>query len=203
MDDASVRVSDVEREQAVLILREHLLAGRLTLEEFADRVGTAWSATENAELRHAHAGLPELFATGARSQRAPIRLIGALFGHVVRRGRLRLGKRAVTVSVLGDVDLDLRDVIIDHWQTTLIVVPALGNVDVYVPEGVNTILSGATLFGHSRDWGQDIDRADAPVVSIRVLGAGTIDVWRVPRDMHDASYDDIMRRLEARKELPG
>jgi hypothetical protein len=133
----------------------------------------------------------------------PTRLIGALFSHVVRRGRLRLGKRALTVSVFGDVDLDLRDVVIDQWQTTLIVVPALGNIDVYVPEGVNTILSGGTLLGHSRDWGQDIDRADAPVVRIRVLGAGTVDVWRVPRDMRDASYDEVIRRLEGRKELSG
>jgi hypothetical protein len=34
MDDASLRVSDADREQAVMVLREHLLAGRLTLEEF-------------------------------------------------------------------------------------------------------------------------------------------------------------------------
>jgi Domain of unknown function (DUF1707) len=203
MDDASVRVSDAEREQAVLALREHLLAGRLTLEEFTDRVGAALGARVHAELTRAHSDLPELFATAAGSRRTPTRLIGALFSHVTRRGRLRLGKRALAVSVLGDVDLDLRDVVIDQWQTTLIVVPALGNVDVYVPEGVNTVLSGGTLLGHSRDWGQDIDRADAPVVRIRVLGAGTVDVWRVPRDMGEASHDEIIRRLEGRKELPG
>jgi hypothetical protein len=202
MDDASVRVSDAEREQAVLALREHLLAGRLTLEEFTDRVGAALGARVHGELARAHAGLPELFAT-AGSRRAPTRLIGALFSHVMRRGRLRLGKRALTVSVLGDVDLDLRDVIIDQWQTTLVVIPVLGNVDVYVPEGVNTVLSGGTLLGHSRDWGQDTDRTDAPVVRIRILGAGTVDVWRVPQDMRDASHEEIIRRLEGRKELPG
>lgn len=202
MDDASVRVSDAEREQAVLALREHLLAGRLALEEFTDRVGAALGARVHAELARAHAGLPELFATAAGSRRTPTRLVGALFSHVMRKGRLRLGKRALTVSVLGDIDLDLRNVMIDRWQTTLIVVPALGNIDVYVPEGVNTILSGGTLLGHSRDWGRDIDRADAPVVRIRVLGAGTVDVWRVPQGMGDASYDEIIRRLEGRRELP-
>jgi hypothetical protein len=173
------------------------------LEEFTDRVGAALRARVSAELTRAHADLPELFVTAPGSRRTPTRLIGTLFSHVVRRGRLRLGKRSLTVSVLGDVDLDLRDVIMDQWQTTLLVVPALGNVDVYVPEGVNTILSGVTIFGHSRDWGQDIDRTDAPVIRIRVLGVGTIDVWRVPHDMHDASYDEIIRRLEGRKELPG
>ena len=34
MDERPVRVSDAEREQTVVLLREHLLAGRLTPEEF-------------------------------------------------------------------------------------------------------------------------------------------------------------------------
>ena len=38
MDDASLRVSDADRDRAVIMLREHLLAGRLTLEEFSERV---------------------------------------------------------------------------------------------------------------------------------------------------------------------
>jgi hypothetical protein len=38
MKEEPVRVSDAEREQAVVLLREHLLAGRLTLEEFTTRV---------------------------------------------------------------------------------------------------------------------------------------------------------------------
>ena len=61
---------------------------------------------------------------------------------------------------------------------------AFGNVDVYVPEGVNVDVGGITVFGHRRDWGRDADRPDAPTVHVRVLGfAGTIDVWRVPQDM--------------------
>ena len=69
---------------------------------------------------------------------------------------------------------------------------------------VNTIVSGATLIGHSRDWGRDLSREDAPIVRIRVLGvAGTVDVWRVPQDMRDASHDDIIRQLEGHKRLSG
>ena len=50
MDDASLRVSDADREQAVMMLREHLLAGRLTLEEFSGRVGAALGARIAGEL---------------------------------------------------------------------------------------------------------------------------------------------------------
>ncbi len=47
-------------------------------------------------------------------------------------------------------------------------------------------------------------RPDAPEVHVRVLGfAGTIDVWRVPRDLHGSSFDDIVRRLhDRRRQLP-
>jgi len=40
MDDASLRVSDADRDRAVVALREHLLAGRLTLEKFSERIGS-------------------------------------------------------------------------------------------------------------------------------------------------------------------
>ena len=44
MNDESLRVSDADRERAVASLRQHLLAGRLTLDEFSERVGAALQA---------------------------------------------------------------------------------------------------------------------------------------------------------------
>jgi hypothetical protein len=127
----------------------------------------------------------------------------ALFGHVARRGRLRLRRRALAASGFGDLDFDLREVTVDHWHTTVTVLAAFGNVDVYVPEGINVDVGGITLFGHRRDWGRDANRQDAPTVYVRVLGfAGTIDVWRVPQDMRNASYREIFRQLKGRQRQP-
>lgn len=200
-----MRVSDDDRERAVLALREHLLAGRLTLEEFSERVGTALRARAGGELARAQEDLPEIFVGTAGSRRKPARVTAALFGHVARRGRLRLRRRAVAASGFADLDLDLREVTVDHWQTTVTVLAAFGNVDVYVPEGVNVDVGGITVFGHRRDWGHDPGRPDAPTIHVRVLGfAGTIDVWRVPQNMRGASYSDIFRLLEDRqRQLPG
>jgi Cell wall-active antibiotics response LiaF, C-terminal len=127
-----------------------------------------------------------------------------MFSHVARRGRLRLRRRAVAASSFADLDFDLRNVTVDHWQTTVTVLAAFGNVDVYVPEGINVDVSGISLFGHRRDWGLEADRADAPTIHVRALGfVGTIDVWRVPQDMRDASYSDIFRQLQGRqRQLP-
>jgi hypothetical protein len=204
MDDASMRVSDDDRERVVLALREHLLAGRLTLEEFSERAGAALRARVGEDLAGVQEDLPEIFVASAGSGRKPARVTAALFGHVARRGRLRLRRRALAASGFGDLDLDLREVTVDHWQTTVTVLAAFGNVDVYVPEGVNVDVGGVALFGHRRDWGRDADRPDAPAVHVRVLGfAGTIDVWRVPQDMRGASYSDIFRQLQGRqRQLP-
>lgn len=203
MDDASFRVSDAEREQVVISLRDHLLAGRLTLDEFSERVEAALRARFGWELTRVQEDLPKISAEVARSRRKPARFTAALFGHVARRGRLRLRRRTVAAAALGDLDFDLREATIDLPQTAVTVLVAFGNADIYVPEGVNVDVSGITIFGHRRDWGRDIGRPDAPAVHVRVLGFfGTVDVWRVPHDMH-GSYSDIFRQLEERqRQLP-
>jgi hypothetical protein len=69
-----------------------------------------------------------------------------------------------------------------------------------VPEGVNIDVGGLTVFGHRRDWGRDAGQPDAPSIYIRVLGfSGTIDVWRVPRDMRGSSYREILHTLHDRR----
>jgi len=95
MDDASLRVSDADREQAVLALREHLLAGRLTLAEFSERVEAALRARFGGELARVQEDLPEVFLEVPGSRRKPARFIAALFGHVVRRGRLCRDNRRI------------------------------------------------------------------------------------------------------------
>ena len=50
IDDPSLRVSDADREEVIVTLREHLLAGRLTLEEFSERVEAALRARFGGEL---------------------------------------------------------------------------------------------------------------------------------------------------------
>lgn len=204
VDDASLRVSDADREQVIVALREHLLAGRLTLEEFCERVESALEARLGGELARVQADLPEVAVDLAGSRRRPTRLTAALLGHVTRGGRLRLRRWALAASALGDLDFDLRDAVIERPQTTVTVLAALGNVDIYVPEGVNVDVAGMAIFGHRRDWGRDLDRPDAPCVRVWVLGvAGTIDVWRIPHDLRSSSYSEIFRRLEdRRRQLP-
>ena len=199
MDDASLRASDADREQALAALREHMVAGRLTLEEFCARADAALRSTVAGELAKLQDDLPHALVKSSDSRRKPARFTAALLGKVVRRGGFRLRRWTLAASVAGDLDLDLRDATMDEARAAVTVFAAFGNVDVYVPEGVNVDVGGLTIFGHRRDWGRDAGQPDAPGLHVRVFGfAGTVDVWRVPRDLRDSSYREILRALHPR-----
>ncbi len=185
------------------LLRTSLLAGRLTLDEFAERVEVAYGARLGGDLIKVREDLPDVPTAPVSPRRKRSRFTVALFGHTVRRGRLRLRRRTAAVSVFADVDLDLREAEIEDPRIVVTVIAIFGNADVYVPEGVNVEAGGVTIFGHQRDWGRETAHETAPKVQVRSLSLfGTIDVWRVPRDVR-GRYGEITRQLQQRQgELP-
>jgi hypothetical protein len=204
LDELSRRVSEADREQAVVSLREDLLAGRLTLDEFSERVEMAYRARIGEELVAVREGLPDGPSEPVRGRRRPTRLTAGLFSHVVRRGRLRLKRWTLAVAAFADVDLDLREAEMDSPQTAMTVLVVLGNVDVYAPDGIDVDVGGITAFGHRREWGRDAPRPGAPRVHVRTLALfGTVDVWRVPHEMRGRN-GEITEQLErAQRQLPG
>lgn len=76
--EGHLRASDAERERIIEVLRRHTADGRLTLEEFEQRVGEALAATTRADLGPVLRELPPLPAdapvearTAARRTRWP------------------------------------------------------------------------------------------------------------------------------------
>jgi hypothetical protein len=204
LGDLEQRVSDAERDQAVAWLRGHLLSGRLTLEEFSERIEQAYTARVQGDLDRVRTGLPSREeASAVEHRRRATRLTGALLSHVVKRGRLKLGRWTVTGGALCDIDLDLRKAEIGGQKTAVSVLVVLGNVDIYVPENVNVIVTGVAIGGHRREWGKDLDLPGEPEITVRAASLfGTVDVWRVPADM-PSDYGEVTRELQKRhRELP-
>ncbi|MFG2038229.1 DUF1707 domain-containing protein [Dactylosporangium sp. NPDC048998] len=56
----AVRASDEDRQRVIAALQRHTEAGRLTLDEFSDRVGIVYAAKTLDELRAAIVDLPAL-----------------------------------------------------------------------------------------------------------------------------------------------
>jgi hypothetical protein len=204
LGDLEQRVSDAEREQAVVWLRGHLLSGRLTLEEFSERIEQVYAAAIQADLAGVRAGLPSDREPAALSStRRATRVTAALFAHVVKRGRLRLGRWSVAGGALCDIDLDLRKAEMRGQKSALGIFVGLGNVDVYVPEHINVTVTGLAIGGHRREWGGELERPGAPEISVRAVSIfATVDVWRVPADM-PSDHGKLIRRLQRRqRKLP-
>ncbi|MBO0728772.1 MAG: DUF1707 and DUF2154 domain-containing protein [Acidimicrobiaceae bacterium] len=200
MVDPSERISDSEREATVALLRSHLLAGRLTLDEFSERVEQAYGARVSTDLAILKNDLPEPASTpNVTARRKPTRLTMACFGHAIKRGRLRIQRRSVVLSLISGIDLDLRAAEIEYPRAVMTVLAMLGNVDIYLPEEVNVEVGGVTIVGHHRDWGRETGHSEAPTIRVRSLNLfGTVDVWRVPSDMR-GDYRKITRRLQRRQ----
>ena len=56
--DPKIRASDADRDRTAALLREHLAAGRLTAEEFSERLDAAYAAKTLGELDELLADLP-------------------------------------------------------------------------------------------------------------------------------------------------
>ena len=192
------RASDADRERAVILLREHAAQGRLTLEEFTERMSAACLARTNDELAELARDLPAAQAPVA-SRRRPTRFVLALLGSTEREGRLRMQRRVGCLVGLGNIDLDLRQATFDGDVITVFALGVFGAIDVYVPEGVEVDLHGFALLGHKGAHGNDpLPLAGTPLVRVFAfaLFAG-IDVWRVPIAWAEKSWGDVIHGMSS------
>jgi class 3 adenylate cyclase len=201
----ALRASDADRDAMVLALREHVAAGRLTLEEFSERTERALAAKTIDELEGIDRDLPG--GSGAeRPGRRPKRFTGVFFGATERTGRWRLPRLGLAFVLFGDADLDLRQAELGGSVSSLTAFVLFGNIDLYVPEGVDVDLGGLTVFGHRREWGRDVQPLPGtPLLRVNVFSLfGTADVWRVPLAWARRSLREVIRALEGgeHRELP-
>jgi hypothetical protein len=197
-DPPALRASDLDRERTVEQLREHAAEGRLTLEEFTERMSAAYLARTNDDLEALARDLPAVPAR-AGSRRRPTRFVLALLGSSTREGRLRLSRRIGCLMGLGNIDLDLRQATFDGDMITIVAFGVLGAIDVYVPEGVEVDVHGFALGGHRRARGNDAAPvAGTPLVRILAFSifAG-IDVWRVPIAWAEKNRREVIRGIRS------
>jgi hypothetical protein len=95
-NSSNLRVADVDRENLGDELREHLVAGRLSSEEFEDRLGSAYEATTRADLDALRADLP---ASPASVQRALVQRRAHLRGRLVQEAGGTLMASVVCVGI--------------------------------------------------------------------------------------------------------
>lgn len=145
-----VRASDAEREAVVERLRMATTEGRLTLTELTERTEAAYTATTRGELARITADLPAAATVAASvpaTQGADREWVIAIIGDTKRQGRWRVERPLAALAVIGDVVLDLRGAEVPQGQVVIDATAVMGDVKIYVPDGVDVQLSGIAVLG--------------------------------------------------------
>lgn len=143
-----ILASDAEREQTVTRLRDAVGEGRLTLEEFSERVGAVQLARTDQELATLSRDLPA--APASTELTAEPETYRAVCSHLVRQGPWSLPARSRWRSWFGTIDLDLRQARLSASDTEIAVHNVFGTVTLIVPEGLEVVVRGGGLFASQK-----------------------------------------------------
>ena len=172
------RAADADRERAAELLRTAASQGKLSYEELDGRLSSALSATTRPELDALLADVQDGGELAAASSAAPTpsktdegtRWTVAVMSGEKRSGRWQPAERGAVLSVMGGVDLDLRDAELTQPVTTIRVIAVMGGVKVLVPDGVDVQVSKlAIMGGNDVQLGAGQPTPGAPVVHLRLL----------------------------------
>lgn len=194
---ADVRASDAERDAVVGRLNQAVGEGRLTMDEFSERLELAYAARTRGELDPLLRDLP--VGTGGAvpaitsgtavvsggGQGKDTRWNISPIGGIRHRGRWRVPRHTVAIGVLAGVDVDLSEAELAAPEVVITKVSIIGGVSVRVPPGMRVEVSNFSVLG-----GRNINLGgplapNAPVLHIRsfsVIGGVNVREGRKKRN---------------------
>jgi hypothetical protein len=199
------------RERAIKRLTDAFVKDELTLEEYEQRVDGAYRCQSAEELMPLLSDLSPvpvgtetplavvdvgestalvapsaaLATTGA--PRSTSRTL-AVLGNVERRGHFRLEPGHSVLSVLGNVELDLRQVALPAGITTLHVRAVLGNVDIVVPPDLFVECDGKGILGNFGNLTHLPPEGPGDRATLRIIGSailGSVEIRTRPHVLPD------------------
>jgi hypothetical protein len=163
-----VRASDAERDELVAELREHVVDGRLSMDEFAERMEAAYGSRTRGELEALRHDLPTATALVAPGPRKASRWVVGIMAPSVRRGRWRIAGRTTAVSVMSPMWLDLTQAELDGPEVTVNAFACMGPLQIVVPDDADVDVSGFSMLAPRVHRGDAAPpRAGAPRIHIR------------------------------------
>ena len=175
---SGVRASDAERDAVVGRLNRAVGEGRLTMDEFSDRLGLAYAARTRGELEPLLRDLPAdsgdavpaasgTAVVSGGSQGSDTHWNISPIGGIRHRGHWRVPRHTVAIGVLGGVDVDLGEAELAAPEVMITKVSIIGGVSVRVPPGVRVEVSNFSILG-----GRNVNLGgplapNAPVLRIR------------------------------------
>jgi hypothetical protein len=183
-----LRASDLDRDRVISLLAESAADGRLTPDEHSERVERAYQAQTLGQLAVL---TTDLVAPDAQ----PIKLDGrraltGIFGRDSREGRWVVPDTLPAVAIFGEVELDLREALLQSGRIVVYATLIGGTIHLIVPDGVSVETSGTAVLTRKINrtvrqpgprWSAAAPPGDPgtpqPVVEVRAVGiGGTIKV---------------------------
>jgi len=183
-----IRASDAERDATIDRLSRAAGDGRLTLEEFSQRMEQATVARTRAELDPLVADLPaEPAVTGtlAAPSSAPATWHVSPVGGLRVSGPWRMARHVIVASIVGGTRLDLSEAQLAAPEVTLTTVSLVGGTRIIVPPGIRVEASGFSLVGGTTVEAGPEPGPGAPTVYVRafsLVGGVTIQRSGPPGD---------------------
>jgi hypothetical protein len=196
-DQQELRASDAERQKIADRLNVAVGEGRLTLEEFSDRVGSAYAARTHRELERLVTDLPATTGQSAivvdaqlvpaASTQAPLDI---KIGAIKKLGRWRLKKDNAMGVAIGPIKLDLRGADLAAREITLSARTVVGAIKVWVPNGVRVEVEGTTAVGTRTVAESNLPPdLDVPTLRLRLdTLLGTVKVYRTGDHSQNTSF---------------
>ncbi|WP_162794955.1 DUF1707 SHOCT-like domain-containing protein [Nonomuraea lactucae] len=171
-----LRASDDDRERVAQVLQDAHADGRLTLEEFEERLGAVYSSRTLGELVAVTADL-------LPAEQQPLKLDGrpvsAFFKKEQRDGRWVVPAELDVTAMFGTTKLDLRDAILQNRRIVINATLVFGGLEIHVPEDLEVV---RVAKGRTVRLTRQPTEPDAPVVEVRTTNfVGEVKVKEPPR----------------------
>jgi class 3 adenylate cyclase len=166
---AGARLSDADRDRVVEVLKKACGDGRLTLDEFSERVGAACQAVSLVDIPPLLGDIPHPFGPdfagvlGGEIDHVPVpmappvpdvaiehkttRWTVSIMGGSQRRGRWRIRERTNAIAIMGGCHLDMRNAEVEGSIVNINAFAIMGGIDIIVPEGIEVELGGIAIMG--------------------------------------------------------
>lgn len=205
--EREIRVSDAERNGVVEALRTHCGDGRLTLDEFAERVEVVLEAKTRSEMEEVLRDLPTVLPTASTEAivecrpRRPVRATVGIMSQSVQKGRWRVEGEHTAVAIMGGAVVDLRHAELVGREVTINAIAIMGGVDVIVPEGIEVELTGIAIMGgkESKLRGHEV-LPGSPVVRVNAFAfwGGVCVKSRTSKEQHK---EKVKEKIELAREI--
>ena len=176
-----LRASDADRDQVAEVMSTAYAEGRLSREEYDERLDALLKAKTFDDLvgltrdlvvvgKPALAAPPAARPTYAVERGAPSgevdRMVG-IFGGAERKGTWRIRSRTQAYALFGGIDLDLREAVFESQVVEISGFWCFGGLEIKVPAGVEVRDQTSGIFGGTdvRDLGEP--QPGAPVIVLK------------------------------------